>query len=140
MSDSMFTYNPKKVKIALGNHAVTGYAEDSFVTIEPLGDGVTSKAGCDGEIVRNVDPNSRFTVKLSLLANSPTNRYLQKRFEMDRKDGNGDFPVLVKDITGKDKFTAKNAWVTKPPASTKGKEAQNKEWTLETGQAEFVYE
>lgn len=134
------TYNPLKVMIALGNHAVTGYAEDSFVTIEPLGDGVTSKAGCDGEIVRNVDPNSRYTIKLALLASSPTSKWLSNKFYMDKKNGNGTFPVLVKDITGKDKFSTEAAWVTKPASITKGKEASNKEWTLETGQAEFVYE
>ena len=44
------TYNPKEVTIALGNHIVVGYADDSFITIDPNGDGVTKKVGCDGEI------------------------------------------------------------------------------------------
>ena len=34
------TYNPKEVTIALGNHIVVGYADDSFITIDPNGDGV----------------------------------------------------------------------------------------------------
>ena len=37
------TYNPKEVTIALGNHIVAGYADDSFITIDPNGDGVTKK-------------------------------------------------------------------------------------------------
>ena len=37
------TYNPKEVTIALGNHIVVGYADDSFITIDPNGDGVTKK-------------------------------------------------------------------------------------------------
>ena len=32
------TYNPKKVIIALGSHVVSGYADDSFITIESSGD------------------------------------------------------------------------------------------------------
>ena len=52
--DGVMTYNSAKVKIALGTHAVTGYAEDSFVVIEPIGGGVTSKSGCDGETVRSL--------------------------------------------------------------------------------------
>ena len=36
------TYNPKEVTIALGNHIVVGYADDSFITIDPNGDGVTN--------------------------------------------------------------------------------------------------
>ena len=35
----MRTYNSKKVTIACGSHIVTGYAEDSFVTIDETGDG-----------------------------------------------------------------------------------------------------
>lgn len=136
----MMTYNPAFVKVALGTHAVTGYAEDSFIVVEPLGDGVTSKAGCDGEIVRSVDPNNRFSVKISLLASSPTNRFLMQKYWQDKKDGSGSFPVLVKDITGGDRFSADTAWVTKVPSNTKGKEAANREWTLETGQADFQYE
>lgn len=139
MSD-IATYNPKLVAIALGNHIVTGYAEDSFVTVEPLGDGVTAKSGCDGEIVRSVDPNSRFTVKLSLLASSPTHKFLMQKYQQDKKDGNGMFPVLVKDVMGEEKFSADKAWVTKLPSVVKGKEAQNREWTLETGQAEIRHE
>ncbi len=136
---NMMTYNPAMVKIALGTHAVSGYAEDSFITIDQIDSGVTSKAGCDGEVVRSVDPNNRFTVKFVLLPNSPTNNFLLKKYKQDKKDGTGHFPVLIKDITGADKFSADCAWVTKNPTVNKGKEASNKEWTLETGQAEYEY-
>ncbi len=136
----IMTYNSSKVLIALGSHAVSGYAEDSFVVIEPIDGGVTSKAGCDGEIVRSVDPNERFTVKLALLASSPTHRFLMNKYRQDKKDGTGAFPILINDLTGEEKFSANKAWVTKIPSSTKGKESQNKEWTLETGQAIAAYE
>jgi hypothetical protein len=33
----VLTYNCKKIVIALGNRAVTGVADGSFVTIEPSG-------------------------------------------------------------------------------------------------------
>lgn len=138
--DGIMTYNSSKVKIALGSHSVTGYAEDSFVVIEPIDGGVTSKAGCDGEIVRSVDPNERFTVKLTLLASSPTHKFLMNKYKQDKKDGTAIFPILVNDLTGQEKFSANKAWVTKIPSSTKGKESQNKEWTLETGQAIAAYE
>lgn len=137
--DNIATYNPLLVKVAFGNHIVTGYAEDSFVTIEPLDSGITSKAGCDGDIVRSVDPNNRYTVKVALLVSSPTNRYLSDQYAKDKRDGSGAFPVLIKDVTGAEKFTTSLAWVTKQASVTKGKEGQNKEWVLETGQAELAY-
>ena len=64
------TYNPKEVTIALGNHIVVGYADDSFITIDPNGDGVTKKVGCDGEIVRSISPDDTYIVKLTVLQNS----------------------------------------------------------------------
>ena len=73
------TYNPKQVTCALGTHIVTGYAEDSFISVDPNGDGITKKVGCDGEIVRSVSPDDTYVVKLSLLQTSATNKFLQER-------------------------------------------------------------
>ena len=48
---SVKTYNSRLVTVALGTHSVTGFADDSFITVEPLGDGVTSKSGCDTSVL-----------------------------------------------------------------------------------------
>ena len=58
------TYNPKKVIIALGSHVVSGYADDSFITIESSGDGTTMKVGCDGSVNRSVSPNRHTALNL----------------------------------------------------------------------------
>lgn len=131
------TYNCKLVKIALGNHIVSGLAEDSFVTIEELGDGTTSKAGCDGEVVRSVSPDGRCSVKLSLSQTSPTNAYLRKQLRRDRSDGEGYFPIIVKNLTGGEVFSAATAWVVKAPSTGYGKEAGNREWELHADEGEW---
>ena len=46
MADAIKTYNPKEVVVACGTHIVSGYADDSFISIEPNGDGITKKVGC----------------------------------------------------------------------------------------------
>lgn len=61
------TYNPKKVTLALGNHIASGFADDSFIVIEPAGDGNSYVAGADGEVCVSVDPSSIYTVKVSVL-------------------------------------------------------------------------
>ena len=132
------TYNSKQVVIALGNHTVSGYAEDSFVTIESKGDGVTSKTGCDGEVVRSVSAEEQYTVKLSVQQTSPTNSFLQKKFELDKRTGDGMFPILIKDLRGGMKFSADACWVTKPASRGYGKDVGNREWALETGPGELV--
>lgn len=127
------TYNPKKVTISLGNHIVTGFADDSFVSIDPNGDGVTKKVGCDGEIVRSISPDDTYIVKLSVLQTSPTNAWLQRMFAADVENGTGMFPILVKDLSGSTVFKAAQAWPAKPASRGFGKESSNREWELHTG-------
>lgn len=127
------TYNPKEVTIALGNHIVSGYADDSFVTIDPNGDGVTKKVGCDGEIVRSISPDDTSVVKITVLQTSETNSYLQARYKQDRETGDGMFPILIKDLKGGMVFSSDSAWPAKPASRGYGKESNNREWELHTG-------
>lgn len=127
------TYNCKEVTIALGSHLVTGYADDSFITIDPNGDGVTKKVGCDGEIVRSISLDDTYIVKLSVLQTSATNSFLQERYAQDRQTGEGMFPILIKDLKGGMLFSSDAAWPAKPASRGYGKESNNREWELHTG-------
>lgn len=129
------TYNSRLVTVALGTHSVSGFADDSFINIEAVGDGVSSKSGCDGEVARAVDPNEQYTVKLTLLQTSVTNAFLQAMYNTDKTNGDGMFPILIKDLKGNFVFSADSAWVTKPAGRTYGKETNNREWELTTGPA-----
>lgn len=131
------TYNPKKVTCALGNHICSGFAEDSFISVEPSGDGTSHVVGADGEIARSIDPSSVYTLKLSVLQASATNAYLKKMYDKDKADGNGTFPVNINDILGKEKFVGAVAWVTKPASWTRGKTQGNREWEITVGEGEF---
>lgn len=126
------TYNAREVVVTLGAHIVSGFADDSFVSIEPNGDGITKKVGCDGEIVRSISPDDTYTVKLSLLQTSETNSFLQNRFNMDQKDGNGLFSLMVHDLKGGLLFSTEASWVAKPASRGFGKEANNREWEIHT--------
>lgn len=124
------TYNPKEVNIVFGSHIASGFAEDTFVSVEAHGDGVTYKVGCDGEMNRSISPDGSYVVKLTLMQGSPTNNYLQTRVEKDRKDGNGDFPVMIKDLMGNEKFSSDYAFVVKPANWVRGKDVQSREWEI----------
>lgn len=127
------TYNPKEVTCALGTHIAGGFAEDSFIAIDPSGDGVTKKVGCDGEVVRTVSPDDTYVIKLSLLQTSATNAFLEEQLKKDRKNGNGMFAVLIKDLKGGLVFSADAAWAIRSASRTFGKEAGNREWEIHTG-------
>ena len=134
----MNTYNPKKISIACGNHIVTGYAEDSFVSIEAATDGVTKKVGCDGEVVRSISPDESYQIHVVLLPYSPSYKWFLNRYKMDLNDGNGDFPVTVKDVLGMNVFTTDAAWVTKLPTVQYGREKGNYEVILDCGVGRFT--
>ena len=79
MSKKIKTYNPKEVTVSCGSHIVEGFADDSFITIEFNGDGITKKVGCDGEIARAVSPDDTAKVKIVLLQTSDSNAYFSKK-------------------------------------------------------------
>ena len=127
---SVYTYNPKQIYISLGDHIVTGVAEDSFVTIEPNGDGTSVKVGCYGEVNRAISVNNAFNIRIVLLQDSPTNQYLRDQYKKDQEDGSGAFPVLIKDLMGREKFSGDMGWVTNQAAWGRGRDTTNREWTL----------
>jgi hypothetical protein len=135
MTDAIKTYNPKEVVVACGTHIVSGYADDSFISIEPNGDGITKKVGCDGEIARSISPDNTYKVKITLLQNSDSNSFFSNIADYDRATGNGLFPVLIKDLRGGLLFATEAAWVIKKSPATRGKETNNREWEIDTASA-----
>lgn len=135
MTGKIKTYNPKEVIASFGSHIISGYADDTFITIEPNGDGITKKVGCDGEIVRAVSPDNTFKVKFTLLQTSDSNSYLSQSVDRDRETGDGMEPLLIKDLKGGLLFSTEAAWPIKKAAVTRGKESNNREWELDTGDA-----
>ncbi len=129
------TYNPKEVTMAVGSHIVTGFADDSFITIEANGDGVAKKVGCDGEVARAISPDGTYKVKVALLQTSSSNAFFQERYAQDRDTGEGMFPILIKDLKGGLLFSSEAAWVIKPASRVYGKDTNNREWELDTGDA-----
>lgn len=136
MSD-ITTYNPRKVTCVLGNHIVSGFADDSFITIEADGEGTSHVIGADGEVARSIDPSSVYKLKLSLLQNSRTNTFLKSMCDKDKKEGTGYFPVNVKDLIGNQKFFGSIAWVTKMATWSRGKQQGNREWEIVVADGEF---
>ena len=135
---TVHTYNPKKVTCALGPHIVTGFADDSMISVESVGDGTTVVQGADGEIVRSVDPSTLYTLKLTVQQTSATNAFLQSKCDQDKEQGDGTFNVIIKDIWSEDQFTAATAWVTKPATFQRGKTQQNREWEIACADGVFA--
>ena len=129
------TYNSREVVVAIGTRAVSVLADDSFLTISQVGNGIMSNFGCDGEVARAIDPNQSYQVQLTLLQTSDSSKYLQSLYDRDIESGDGIFPILIKDIKGGLVFSSENAWVTKQADRGYGKDTNNRQWTIQTANA-----
>ena len=135
MSDRIRTYNPREVTASCGPQIIDGFADDSFITIEPNGDGVTKMVGCHGEVVRSISPDRTCKIKISLLQSAEENAFFARMYDLDQETGEGFFPILIKDLKGNVMFSAETAWVVNKGSLVRGKEAQNREWEIDTGEA-----
>lgn len=132
------TYMCSRVIMSFGYHEVSGFASDSFITIEKNGDGVTSEQGVDGEVARSIDPVTTYKVKISLMQTSDSNKFFEEQYKMDQETGEGIAPILIKDITGNTLFQAAESWVMKPTSRSYGKATANRDWEFETGDGEIT--
>lgn len=136
MGKKIKTYNSREVIVTLGTHIVSGYAEDSFVTIEDAGEGITSVCGCDGEHSRSMDPNRAANVKIVLNQTSESNKYFNTLRKLDRDTGEGIVPLMITDLRGGLLAHADEAYIKKRPSTVYGKATQNREWEIMTGDCE----
>ena len=83
------TYDPRLVTMSFGSHSVTGFADDSHITIEANGDGITKKVGCDGEVARALPTDRTHKVKCVLLQTSDSNSVFQAAY---KRGGQGSSP------------------------------------------------
>lgn len=125
------TYDPKRVIITIGSHTVTGYGEDTFVSVEPEGDGTAAIAGADGEVARALNHNPLHTVTITVLQTSPTNDYLSRLLALDRASGGrGVVPMQIRDLIGTTVIAGSQAWVVNTPSVEYGNEVGEREWEL----------
>jgi hypothetical protein len=132
------TYACKKVLLSCGAHSVSGYAEDSFVSIEPNGEGVKKSVGCDGEVNRSLDPDNTNKLKVTLQQTSDSVGFFQRMYDMDQETGQGVLPVLLTDLMGGVLFQSDEMWVAQDPSRNYGKVAGTIEIQLDGGEGKVT--
>ncbi len=127
------TYDSSQVIITFGPHILTGYAEDTFIAVEEMGDGITSVVGANGEKARSMSQNRSLTITLTLMQTSISNDVLSAAAEFDRAShGLGALPFAMTDLTGRSLIADPTTWIVKKPNSEFGASTSNREWTFET--------
>lgn len=135
---TVHTYDPSRVIVTVAAATLSGFGEDTFVSIEEIGDGVTSTVGADGEVARAMSADRRCRVTITLQQTSAGNDILSALLAADRLGGGaGLFPIAVTDLRGRTVFSSSESWVVKNPTAEFGAEVGTREWTIETGSATY---
>ena len=131
------TFDPKLVIATFGPVEIKGYAEGTFINIEPSGDAFEKARGADGGVDRvnknMFDGQITFTLKQTSL----TNDQLTALHKADQLTNTGKLPLLIKDLNGTTVAAAAQAWIRRLPAAGMADSMSTREWIIDTGLIEI---
>lgn len=94
-------YSPRNVVINFLGHAAEGLAPDTFISFQYNTDITDEEVGGDGSVSVSMSPDETGTCTLSLMQESPTNKFLSGVLALQRTNGtiaSGSF--TIKDPSG----------------------------------------
>lgn len=128
------TYDPKKMLVTIGTIPITGWADGDFITITQPEDTFTKVRGADGMIERVLRHVLDAEITISLMRGSPINDALTTLFLIDREEGLGKVPFLLKDLNSTTTIASfLQCWIKKLPDLVGSTGDGQKEWVVDTG-------
>lgn len=138
MSNQLSTLSPYDITVVITQgtltHTVTGFAEESIVTIEQQSPRYDLYTGADNTSTRIHKNNTSATVTLHLQQSSSSNDVLSYILQNDlnNRDSTGLFSFLVKDNSGRSLYHADEAYLANVPTASHGTTMQVREWIVHT--------
>lgn len=123
------TYSPKDVVIAWGGVAITGLAEDTFLTVTRNADNSEEVVGAQGDVALTKVANTTGMIELTLLQNSVVNNILSNIQLL--QDGESDLfraNMTIQDPSGGTIWEAKDTHLKKSTDVTLGASQNGKTW------------
>lgn len=137
------TYSPPDVTVVISmgaaSHVVSGFAEDTFVSIERNSETYEMYTGADDTNTRIYKPNTSCAVTISLQQTSNSNDVLSALYEIDRASRNSDnlFSITVKDNSGRSLFSASQAFISVTPNSEYGTSMNTRDWVVQCPRPDY---
>jgi len=129
------SYDPKKVIVTFGGVPLTGYADGKFIEISANDpDGFKKQVGADGEVGRAQSSDNTHNVKVTLMQTSLSNNYMSGVRNSDKLTGKSCLPLSITDINGGSLHYWPQAWIKGDPTWGYGKELEERQWEIDTGQ------
>jgi hypothetical protein len=138
MAQNLSTYSPDEVVVIISQPSsgvstrVTGYMEDSFVSVTPDVETWTHVTGADNHATRVYNANRSGKITLSLLQSTNSNDILTQLWERDAalKNSQGLFTILVADKSGRSVHSSLEAYIGKRPDAVYGNGVNGREWVI----------
>ncbi|MND61436.1 hypothetical protein D3C80_526950 [compost metagenome] len=131
------TFAPNQVTIIITQdstgvaHILSGFSEDSIVTIEQMQEKYTLYTGADNTGTRVFNASKSATLTIPLQQTSVSNDILSLLFANDDQTSRGLFSIQVKDTSGRSAYFSDDAYVAVVPAAGFANTMQTREWVIQ---------
>ena len=138
------TYSPEFLDVIISNnvlnHVLTGFADGTFVSIEPFEDRITPTYGAKGEAYRAMHGTRAFTINVTLSQTSHSNDVLTYLLANDLETLDGTFTITVKDSSGTTLMVDRCAYIGTEPtqAFSGGGTIESREWSIHAVRPSYV--
>lgn len=138
MAQTLATFAPNDVTIVISQassgitHILSGFSEDSIISIERNSDTFELYTGADDTNTRIYKANTSATFTIPLQQTSNSNDILTALYVNDKnsRDSSGLFSITVKDNSGRSTFFAEEAYIAVVPGSSFGNSMQLRDWVI----------
>jgi hypothetical protein len=137
MPQDVGNYDPGEVSVVWGE-VIEGFADGTFVTVLRDQPTFRDKKGCDGEVTRLFNKDTRGTIQFILQQTSDSHRNLLAKANLDELLGYGVFPFIILDKSGKRLAFAAQAWVLEYPKQVYSKGIEGWSWAFKCTGLRFV--
>lgn len=131
---ALSTFAPNEVTISLigdgWSHVVSGFAEDSIVTVDRQAETFAMYVGADNTPTRIYNANTALMLTVALAQTSESNDLFSAVYEKDRTTRQGIFTILVTDNSGRSRYFAEEAYIGVVPNASYGNSMQTREWVI----------
>lgn len=113
-------------------HIVSGFSEDSIVTIERVAETFTMYTGADNTSTRIYNANKSANITIALQQTSLSNDILSQLYLNDAasRNSSGLFSIHIKDLSGRSDYFSDDAFIGVVPNSSFANSMQTREWVI----------
>lgn len=139
MSNVLAHYSPEDVIISVaGFLPIEGYLDGTFVSISKDADLFTTKESSDGVVSRVANRSKLFTVSLTLMSTSESNKILTRLALLDNSSLMLKFPLIIKDSLGSTLLFSTTSWVESMPATDFDSSVSARSWSIKCANATLM--